>query len=262
MTQAQLIEQDGVLTPRPASSIEIPEIQVSTNYAMFKLMTGNRPVDYTHVKRLKRSMEADPHLFPSNPIQVNEHMFIIDGQHRRLAAQELGLPVYYIVSPGATLDETRVLNVTQRRWTLLDFANSFAASGNDDYKTFLKYVHRHSDIAPSIIRTYLAGGQKNGLDMDFRRGEFIIENEQEADWAIVRLQGVIDKTNIQMNAPMAHALLRLFKDENNFDYDLFINKLDREGARELLRPAPAIRSCLRSIEDVYNFQSKFQKRLY
>jgi hypothetical protein len=231
----------------------IPEIKVTSVYSMFQLMTGNRPIDYNHVKRLKRSMQEDPHLFPSNPIQVNENGYIIDGQHRRLAAQELGMPIYYIISPGATLDETRVLNVTQRRWTLIDFAESFAASGRADYRTFLRYVKRYPKIAPGILRTYLVGGLKHQLDVDFRRGEFVIENENEADWTIMRLQEVIDKTHVHINAPMAHALLAMFKNTDVFDFNLFMNKLDREAARELFHTASSNRACMRSIEDVYNF---------
>jgi hypothetical protein len=241
--------------------LEIPKIETTKEYAKFKLMTGNRPIDYNHVKRLKRSMQEDPQLFPSNPIQVNENGYIIDGQHRRQAAQELDIPVYYIVNKGSTLDETRVLNVTQRRWTLIDFAESFAASERKDYRTFLRYVKQYPKIAPGILRTYLAGGQKHQLDVDFRRGEFTIPNEQEADWAIMRLQEVIDKTHAHINAPMAHALRAMFLNED-FDYELFMEKLGHEGARELFRIAPSNRACLRSIEDAYNFGNKIQKRLY
>lgn len=239
-----------------------PGILSTKEYAIFKLMSGNRKVDYNHVKRLKRSMQEEPELFATNPIQVNEHGFIIDGQHRRLAAQELDVPVYYIVVEGGTLDETRVLNVTQRRWSLLDFARSYADSGHGDYRTFLRYVNQYPKIAPGILRTCLAGGRKHDLEVDFRRGEFVIEDEQKTRVYVDRLNEVINRTHVRMSAPMANALFSLFKDSEEFDFDLFINKLDRESARELFRPAPSIRACLRSIEDVYNFQSKNQKRLY
>lgn len=245
---------------------EIPVIQATSTYAMFKLLGGNRPIDYNHVKRLKRSMQAYPHMFASNPIEVNENMYIIDGQHRRLAAQELGVPVYYIVVPGATLEETRVENVTQRRWSLMDFARSYADSGRKDYTVFLRYVAKYPKIAPSILRTYLAGGQKNGIEIDFRNGEFTIENEAKAAKNLEKMSAIIDKTGISMNAPLAHGLLQLFegrtaKNADPFDYEFFMSKLERETARELLRTGSSIRACLRSVEDVYNFQSKTQKRL-
>lgn len=250
-----------------SQTTEVPVIQKSNIYGLFKLLGGNRPVDYNHVKRLKRSMQAYPNMFASNPIEVNEHMFIIDGQHRRQAAQELGVPVYYIVVPGASLEETRVENVSQRRWTLLDFAESYAESNRKDYKTFLRYVKQYPKIAPGILRVYLAGGQKNGLDIDFRNGEFTIGDEQHAANQLEKLAYVVDKTGIQVNAPMAHGFLQLLegkvaKNSDPFDYDIFTAKLEKETARELLRPANSIRACLRSIEDVYNFGSKVTKRLY
>lgn len=246
---------------------DVPQIQTTKIYGLFKLMAGNRPIDYNHVKRLKREMQANPHLFASNPISVNENMYIIDGQHRRQAAQELGIDVYYVVTPGITLDETRALNVTQRRWQLLDFARSYADSGRKDYKTFLSFHKEFPNIAPSILRTYLAGGQKHQLDVDFRRGEFQIQDEEKARQNIEKLNAIIKKTGLQVNAPMSHAFLQLFngattKGADEFDYDRFMEKLDRENARELLQTASSIRACLRSIENVYNFQSKFQARLY
>lgn len=225
----------------------VPQIQVTTEHAKFKLMKGNRAVDYNHVKRLKREMESNPDLLASNPILVNEHLFIIDGQHRRMAAQELNLPVYYIISQGMTIEETRHLNTTQRRWTLLDFARSFADSGRKDYVTFLNTHKEFPKISPSILRIYLAGSQKKDMEGDFNRGEFQIKDIDSA---------------AKMNASMAKSLLSLFKDPGNFDYDHFMEKLERENARALFNPSIAVRQCMRSIEEVYNFGSKTHKRLY
>lgn len=241
---------------------QAPVIESTKEYAIFKLMNGNRGIDYNHVKELKRSMEAEPDLFASNPISVNEHMYIIDGQHRRQAAQELGFSIYYTVTPGLTLDDTRVLNSSQRRWTLLNFAESFAQSGRKDYIEFLRLVAKFPDIAPSIIRIYLAGGSRHQMSQDFKRGEFQIDDLQVATDYLGMLQQVITVSHLKINNPMAMAFFGMFKQPDVFDYDLFMQKLARESAQELLRPTPSIRGCNRSIEEVYNFQSKVQKRLY
>src|SRR6266702_2300004 len=127
-----------------------PKIENSNIYGLFKLMGGNRIINYNHVKELKRSMEAHPELLPFNPIEVNENMFIIDGQHRWAACKELGLPVYYMINKGGSLEETRVENVTQRRWSLMDFAHSYAEGGNKDYKMFLRMVHDFPKIQASV----------------------------------------------------------------------------------------------------------------
>lgn len=239
-----------------------PKIETTKEWDRFKLMVGNRPIDPNHVKELKHEMEVNPHLFASNPIQVNEHMYIIDGQHRRQAAKELGRPVYYVVVTGITLNETRTLNVTQRRWTLMDFARSFADSGRKDYKTFIELHKQFTDIAPSILRLYLVGARGSNIEQDFRRGDFEIGDLNEAKHYIEQLDVIRHKGRIKLNNPIASAFLQLFRKHEVFDFDHFVTKLDNENARELLRPQPSLRACLRSIEEVYNFQSKYQKRLY
>ena len=247
---------------------EVPQIQVTKDYSKFKLMAGNRTVDYNHVKRLKREMERNPHLFAGNPILVNENDFIIDGQHRRQAAQELGRPIYYIVVPGIRLDETRAINVTQRHWVLMDFAKSFADAGHEDYKKFINAVRKYPNIAPAIIMKVLAGGQRHNLGEDFRRGEFTIEDHSQALEDLDRLETIREKGRVVMNTPMAMSLLTLFKKKDdpnadeNFDYERFIGKLERKGAVELFTASNTVRNSLRSIEDVYNFQSPARIRLY
>lgn len=249
-------------------SLEIPQIQVTKDYSKFKLMAGNRTVDYNHVKRLKREMEANPHLFMGNPILVNENDFIIDGQHRRQAAQELGRPIYYIVAPGITLDETRSINVTQKHWVLMDFARSYAEAGYEDYGKFIRAVTKYPQIAPAIIMKVLAGGQKHNMSEDFRRGEFKIADYAQGLKDLEHLEAVREKGNIVMNTPMAMSLLMLMRTKDNpnadenFDYDRFMSKLDHKGAVEAFSASNTVRNTLRSIEDVYNFRSPTRVRLY
>ena len=97
---------------------EIAQVQVTSNYQIFKTLTSNRKVDMNHVKRLATSMKENPHLFETRPILVNENMFVIDGQHRLKAAQINKQPVYYMVSKGITIEDTRTLNTTQANWTI------------------------------------------------------------------------------------------------------------------------------------------------
>lgn len=246
----------------------IPQIQVTKDYSKFKLMAGNRVVDYNQVKRMKREMERNPHLFAGNPILVNENDFIIDGQHRRQAAQELGRPIYYIVVPGITLDETRALNVTQKHWVLMDFAKSYADGGYEDYRKFISAVRKYPNIAPAIIMKVLAGGQKHQLGEDFRHGEFKIDDYAQAMKDLEKLDAIRVKGKIVMNTPMAMSLLGMFRmqptptTDEVFDYDKFMAKLDHKGAVEAFSASNTVRNSLRSIEDVYNFMSNTRVRLY
>lgn len=237
-------------------------IQSTTNYGMFRIMKGNRKIEINHVKQLKREMERNPELLAANPILVNENMFIVDGQHRYEAAKELKRELFYIVADGATIDQTRYLNTTQRRWVLIDFARSYADSGRKDYVDFLEFHKQYPLVPLSVLRLYLIGKQIHDIDGQFRRGEFEIFNKEFAKYYLNKLTSVITLTHIKMNVPMAVSLLELMSKNEDFNIDLFLQKLERESARELFMPASSRRACMRSIEAVYNFQSKVQKRLY
>lgn len=189
--------------------MDMPKIQVTNIYGLFKLMKGNRTIDYNHVKRLKREIEANPRLLPNNPILVNENYYIVDGQHRHHAAQELGVPVYYIMSQGASIQDTRHLNSTQKGWQLLDFAQSYADSGREDYKTFIEINAKYPNIAPGIIRHYLGNGYKNESIEDFRRGEFRVGDLELAKKGLDRLSEICVTTGVKINMPMANAFWQL-----------------------------------------------------
>lgn len=143
----------------------------------------------------------------------------------------------------------------------MDFAGSYADSGREDYQKFVKTVEEFPAIRPHMIRTYLLDGRTNNITEDFRQGKFMIADYDKAIENLTKLDEVVRTSGIVMNTSMAMALLRMFHSEI-FDYDLFIGKLRRDGTRELFQPHPSVRGCLRSIENVYNFQSKTQKRLF
>ena len=242
------------------------QIQKTTDYAQFSLMKGNREIDRNHVKRLKKSIKDNPELLPDNPILVNKSLFIIDGQHRHAAVKELGYPLYYVVSETSTLDETRVLNITQKGWTLLDFAHSYAESGKQAYIDFLKLHREYPKLPPSILYLCVVGHKPHDSTGVFRRGELEMRDYAEAERDVKRLDTIRRVGREKINNPMAAALLALFRGDvsgaEEFDYDTFIRKLEMDGARELFTPVGSVRGCLRVIESVYNFHSKTQKRLY
>lgn len=244
-----------------------PQIQVSNDYALFKFMGGNRSVDYAHVQRLKNEMKENLELLQAAPILVNEHLFIVDGQHRFEAAKELLLPIYYLVKPGLTIDAARSMNVTQKRWTIMDFAKSYAEGGKEDYREFIRIANRFRSIAPAIVIKFLAGGQRHHLSEDFRRGLFAIDDLEKAEKYLERIQWVEQTANIKINTPMALSFFYLFEGKDSkvdeFDWTKFQDKLSKhKGAVELFTTSTTVRNSLRSIEDVYNFMSNTRSRLY
>jgi len=73
------------------------KILITYDYEIFKRMRGNRILNNSHVKNLVKSMKEK---YLPQPILVNKDMEIIDGQHRFAAAEELNLPIHYLIIDG------------------------------------------------------------------------------------------------------------------------------------------------------------------
>lgn len=249
-----------------ADEMPIPKIERTTDYKQFKLMKGNRVITRSQVSRLRDEMEQNPHLLAANPILVNEHMFIIDGQHRYTAAQELGAPLYYMIVNNLRVQDARHLNVTQRAWGVMDFARSYADSSVEAYKTFLEFSARYPELNPSIIMRALAGSEWGELSKKFRKGQFFIDDIDGATDECEKLVQVIHKTKVAMTGTLYAAFHRLLKGINGADefvFERFMSKLESETARErLLSYGTTVNSALRAIENAYNFQSPAPKRIY
>lgn len=101
------------------------------NYKKFKKLLDNREVKPQRIKSIIESIQRVGYIV--SPLTVNEKFEVIDGQGRLAAAESLSLPVYYIVVPGIGINECRAMNLHQSNWTVKDFIDSYAKSGNLDY---------------------------------------------------------------------------------------------------------------------------------
>jgi len=122
-----------------------PQIIVNEtkNYDQFKILKGNRTVNMLHVEKLKISFGRK---YLLSPIIVNENFEIIDGQHRFVAAKELGLPVYYIAIGGYSLMDIQIYNTNASNWKKKDFLNMYCDLGRPAYVQFKKFMDTYPDF--------------------------------------------------------------------------------------------------------------------
>lgn len=119
------------------------------DYDKFKKLEGNRRVLDRRKAKIKRSMEDVGQIM--NPSIVNENLEIIDGQGRIETDQELGMPVHYIIVEGTGLKECVALNLGQTNWKPIDYVESYAARGNENYIRFLDLINQYPLIGLQII---------------------------------------------------------------------------------------------------------------
>lgn len=159
--------------------IEVAKVYRTDDYRRFKHLVGNRTVERRRINRIKESIRAVGYVM--NPIVVNEKMEVIDGQGRLVVLEELELPVYYVISEGAGIEECIHMNVGQSNWRLIDYIASYADKGNADYKRLhdICTEEREVVISPEIC----AGVAKNqitnggGITKQITSGEFKLSEE-------------------------------------------------------------------------------------
>src|SRR5690606_32281431 len=118
------------------------KILQTTDYGQFKIKKGNREINRGTVNRLMKAI-SKKNMLSANPIIVNSKLEVIDGQHRLAAAQQLGVPINYVIFNPASLEEIQMLNVNMKPWSSLDFLQSYIAVGKKEYKDFKDFYEKY-----------------------------------------------------------------------------------------------------------------------
>lgn len=160
---------------------EIDTVSVTyktTNYQQFKTLDGNRNTSEPQITRLIKAIEKK-NLLHQNPILVNSEMEIIDGQHRLLAAQALGLPVFYRIENDANLEDTILLNANNRKWVTDDYLTSYVKLKKPEYIKIEEFRNEYK-LSSALAIIILGGLGNRNLIVSFRDGTFQIQDEEKA----------------------------------------------------------------------------------
>jgi hypothetical protein len=141
----------------------------TNNYSKFKFSKENREIKVKVVSSIKDSMQKFGFI-PGRPVLIDSDGYIIDGQHRFLAAKELGIDVEYEVLDGESFTKMIYLNSTQSNWTLQDYVNSYASQNIDCYRKLLKFQDKYDLTLSSAITLFFTGGEHS---KDIREGKDI-----------------------------------------------------------------------------------------
>lgn len=224
------------------------QVHVTRDYFMFKELDGNRSLNLLHLKRLKESMNAH-YLF--SPIIVNEDYAVIDGQHRLHCAEELGLPVYYIVCEGYGLREVQVLNASSKNWNAEDYMEGYCDLGYKDYETYKEFRGTYG-FGHRETQALLEGSAIKNMQ-DFYLGKFKVKDKKKGIEMAEKLILIEPYFESYKTRSFVFAMLHMFKNKN-FVFDEFIQKLK-------IQPT-ALQKCATTeqykdlIESIYNYRRK------
>lgn len=226
------------------------KIQSTKNYSLFNQSGENRAIDVKKHKRLRLSMEKYGFLksFPVVCVRgKNGKLYVKDGQHRLALAELLGLSVWYVEED--TDFDVATVNSTAKVWTLADFAEKYAARGNQAYAQGMAFAKEHG-VPLGTAFAMLAGTTSFGnVEPQFVDGTFEIKDRAWAE-AVVSVYGPLVKLNGAIrNAAFLAACMATCR-VAGFDTKRLI-----AGARqkpEALKSYSTREGYLEMLEDLYN----------
>lgn len=252
------VSSNGVYNIPEKSAIQIYRTK---NYDQFYLMEGNRMINEKHVQQLVKSMTEDEAI---SPIQVNEKMEIIDGQHRFRALQEMKRPVYYYIVKGANLQTVQKLNSYSKNWNTEDYMASYIEAGNINYIQYKGFRDMYK--LPHTVNLMLltggsisSGGRNYHTDEKlFKDGQFKIKDIDKAIDIAMKIEELAPLTNIYKARSFVYALMKCLKNKS-FDWKKFVHKCSYQQ-KKLIR-CSNVEQYLEVIEEVYNYNSKAADKL-
>ncbi len=220
----------------------------TTDYSIFKTVTGNREISRGHVSKLADAID-NRNMLSARPIIVNAEFEVIDGQHRLEAAKLLNVPIYYVVMARGDYKDVAILNEAAMNWSSGDYVTMFAKQGYPQYKK-LEDLVKDYDISVSYVLHAIkmvdvhSGSYSRDSFVDnelhiFKSGDFVLPQKTEIELRkyLNMLQQVKDLVNrasvtrlkrkfIYTKCFFSGFLSFLIKYEDNISFDKFLNNLE------------------------------------
>lgn len=185
-------------------------LKQTTDYNIFKKVKGNRGLHTKNRKRLKKSIEKNG---IQQPILVDEHMFVYDGQHRLDIAKELEMIVPYVISYKTKENCIDELQISEP-WSSLQYCEKNADKGCDICVTALDIAEKwyeETNKKFSIINglTLLFDGVHTSMGLALKNNNYKI-NYDTANRVYKALHLLKQNQNIKFN-PFTATNSRTFK---------------------------------------------------
>lgn len=231
------------------------------NYDIFKFRTDNREkIDQHHVKRLKSSIQAR-NLLELRPISVNKNMEVIDGQHRLLAAKDLGVEIFYQIEDRLDQNDIIIMNIA-KSWTMSDYLNYYVKNEYPEYVKLRDFMKAHN----IILKVALGLGMGAARDeiCKFKAGEYVFR----ADASTQQINECWETINYikRMNGYSAYtssgkfwkSMIKLVQ-HAHFDQNKWMKNLSQMIER--MGPRARTEDYMRLFMEIYNWKNNLKLNL-
>lgn len=240
------VDINGEAFEQNTMNLPVNEVYKTDDLEMFKFTKFNRNVLFTD-EMLEQAKEG----FVS-PIIVNEYMVVIDGQHRLEHAKKAGVPIEYIIKPGLNEHDIVRMNTTQRKWNMLNYIESYANQGSEEYVSLLNLLNKK--YAGTTVVISVARNQTTATDVNklIKSGSFEFINFEETLNFLKYYEKFRKETDTPKRTKPALAMYSLFRIEG-FDGDRLIRKvLQKKFDDDLRTKGYNLTEALKEFIDKYN----------
>ncbi len=233
------------------------KLYYTTDYTKFRTRKDNREVDLSHVMEIKRSLEKCNDLV-LNPIKVTPAMEVVDGQHRLKAAQELRIPVYYVIDENFYPEKIRLYNTAVKEWNKSAFLNCYVESGNESYQKLKEFMDEYSlPLGLGLVWT----GQGSVPRRDFDDGTYTFRFPQEMRKALTNTQRFINVllqkailAKKYLDSQTFHRACRQFFSSELVDVDIFIQSIEKNYGNGKIVKRNTTKDYIENLIDAYNYK--------
>lgn len=232
------------------------------DYDVFQKLKCNRKTDPSILKKLEKSIKQK-NLLSSKPILVDRYFNVIDGQHRLLTAQKLGIPVSYQVDENCEISDMVKLNNNQKAWNINDYLNYYCeGEEKQEYLKLKDFIDREK-IQLNIALHLLNGTKNKDFFERFKTGNYVFPNEMQF-FKVIEKKSLIadtieylkktssgDKTYLS-RVTFYSALVEFFG-SRTFSYDIFRKKLQYK--LEMLHPCSKKGDYINIFKNIYNWKN-------
>ncbi len=225
------------------------------DYSIFKLIADNRArISESHVKKLEDSIKSR-NLLDLRPILINSDFEVVDGQHRLMAAKNLGLEIYYQIKEDFK-DSDIIAFTKSKSWNTDDYINYWCLQGNQEYIKLREFA-RLNAISISTALCINIGDSKSQRRA-FSEGSFVFKPEYVAGEfsncldTIEYIKKMNGKSHYTSSSRFWRALLKLTSSQD-YDHPRWMKNLQRRVER--VGPRATIEDYCALFSDIYNARS-------
>lgn len=235
------------------------ETYETTEYDVFKLDKQNRPIDEERVAAFVKKFSKGEFFLKDMPGLIGEDFDVVDGQHRLIACEKLGLPFFYRISKDVQMKDVVSIQ-TNAGWSTADYLAKYVTAGNQDYVVLHRFVERYNFSISTAILLLSDSSTKYSLKKSgFNEGRFEVHNETAGHDVAQKIIETRDAgVNFWKDRAFAMAMIKIAANDK-YDHEKMIEKIRLFPS--LFVRQTTVDDYMRKLEEAYNYHVAQKHRL-